>query len=252
MKNELPLTEQIYPSDKQIDQLDINSAFNFMINDHSSIYQVIKENETCIVEIVKFLTNHLIKNKSGRLIYCGAGTSGRIAVQDSIELYPTFGWPMDRMDFIIAGGNDALIKSVENSEDNRNEARNSFKIKKISSKDVVICIAASGNTPFTNEIINLSNKNKIKTIAISNNPHGNLHKKANYKIILNTGQEVVAGSTRLKAGSAQKLCLNILSTLLMTRLGRVKNGLMINLVPNNEKLRKRNKRIKTLNKENTN
>ena len=195
-----------------------------MLNDQKRVYHAIKESEKNFIEVIEFLTSHLTKNKKGRLIYCGAGTSGRIAVQDGVELFPTFGWPSSRVDYIIAGGKEALLKSIENSEDDLDRARYNFKKKNIKSKDFIICLAASGNTPFTNEIIKLAVKNNVKCLAISNNPEGLITKKADFKIILDTQQEVVAGSTRLKAGSAQKLCLNIISTIVMTKLGNVKDG----------------------------
>ena len=132
---------------------------------------------------------------------------------------------------------------MENSEDDIKEAKVIFEEKKVKKQDVVICIAASGNTLFTNEILNLCVKKGIKTIAICNNPNGDLLKKADFKILLDTKQEVIAGSTRLKAGTSQKLCLNIISSLVMINLGKVKNGMMINVVPNNKKLRERLSRI---------
>ena len=244
MNESIPITEQIYPSSKQIDHLGNRDAFNLILKDQLSFYQAIKKNEEEILKIVKFVTLHLNTNKKSRLVYCGAGTSGRIGVQDGVELPPTFGWPYERIDFIIAGGEKALLKSVENSEDNYKEANILFKKKKISKNDIVFCLAASGNTIFTNEILNLCIKKNVKTIALSNNPKGELLKKADFKIILDTKQEVVAGSTRLKAGTAQKICLNLISTLVMTNLGNVRNGMMINLNPNNKKLKDRFDRIK--------
>ena len=175
----------------------------------------------------------------GRLIYVGAGTSGRIGVQDGVELFPTFNWPRERVNFIIAGGDKAILEAVENAEDSINEAIQSVKNKKINSKDVLICLAASGNTPFTCKVIEEAFNKGALTIAISNNPEGNILKFGKVKIILDTKEEVIAGSTRLKAGTAQKICLNIISSMVMTKLGRVKNGLMNNMVPTNEKLRKR-------------
>lgn len=249
MSNLISVTEEVYPSDKQIDQLDTKCAFNLMLNDQKRVYHAIKESEKEFIEVIDFLTSYLTNNRKGRLIYCGAGTSGRIAVQDGVELFPTFGWPSSRIDYILAGGKKALLKSIENSEDDLHQARYNFKKKNIKSKDFIICLAASGNTPFTNEIIKLALKNNVKCLAISNNPEGLITKKADFKIILDTQQEVVAGSTRLKAGSAQKLCLNIISTIVMTKLGNVKNGLMVNLIPNNKKLKNRNQRIKKILKE---
>ena len=181
------------------------------------------------------------------MVYCGAGTSGRIAVQDAVELYPTFGWPRNRIEFILAGGVKSLQKSIENAEDDIIEARKNFLEKKIKQNDVVICLAASGNTKYTNEILKECLKNKIMSIAVSNNPNGVILNNSNFKIILDTQQEVVAGSTRLKAGTAQKICLNIISTLVMAKLGNVKNGMMINMIPTNNKLKKRMSRIKKIN-----
>ena len=244
MSDFIPITEELYPTDKQIDQLDLKSAFNLMLNDQMKVYKAIKKNESNFIKLIKFLISHLSKFPKGRLIYCGAGTSARIAVQDGAELLPTFGWPSHRVDYIIAGGKDALLKSVENSEDNVKQAKNFFLKKKIKTDDFLICLAASGNTPFTNEVLNLAIENNINTLAISNNPNGLILKKADFCITLDTKQEVVAGSTRLKAGTAQKICLNIISTIVMTNLGNVKNGLMINLIPNNNKLKNRMKSIK--------
>ena len=244
MSDFIPITEELYPTDKQIDQLDLKSAFNLMLNDQMKVYKAIKKNESNFIKLIKFLISHLSKFPKGRLIYCGAGTSARIAVQDGAELLPTFGWPSHRVDYIIAGGKDALLKSVENSEDNVKQAKKFFLKKKIKTDDFLICLAASGNTPFTNEVLNLAIENNINTLAISNNPNGLILKKADFCITLDTKQEVVAGSTRLKAGTAQKICLNIISTIVMTNLGNVKNGLMINLIPNNNKLKNRMKSIK--------
>ena len=236
--------EQSYPTGKQIDALDINDAFHLMLDDQSKVIEVINKSKKNILDAIDFLICHVSTHKDSRLIYCGAGTSGRIAVQDAVELLPTFGWPKSRIDFILAGGSQALQNSIENAEDDIEKAKETFIEKKIGYKDVVICIAASGNTSFTNEIMKSSFKCNVPTIAISNNPEGVILKNANFRIVLDTKQEVVAGSTRLKAGTAQKICLNIISTILMTKLGHVKNGMMINMVPTNKKLKERMIRIK--------
>ena len=169
--------------------------------------------------------------------------AGDLGVQDGVELYPTFGWAKDKVDFIIAGGSKALTSSIENSEDDIMSARHMVSKLKVNPTDVLIGLAASGNTPFTYEALRAAKEKKAKIIVISNNPDGIILKLSRYKIILNTKEEVVAGSTRLKAATAQKICLNLISTILMTKLGFVKNGYMINLVPNNEKLRNRKKII---------
>ena len=204
-----------------------------------AVRKSIKTIESGVIKIVK----HLKSFKKGRLIYVGAGTSGRIGIQDGVELYPTFSWPKDRMDFIIAGGSNAVFNSVENAEDDTISAKKIVGEKLINSNDVVIGLAASGNTPFTCKVLEEAKSRKALTISISNNPTGKLLEYGLVKIVLNTEEEVIAGSTRLKAGTAQKICLNIISSLVMTKLGYVKNGKMINLVPTNKKLRDRKSRM---------
>ena len=147
------------------------------------------------------------------------------------------------MDYIIAGGKSALLSSVENAEDDVPQAINAVHSKSINSHDVIIGLAASGNTPFTCKVLEESYKKGALTIAISNNPNGNLLKFARCKIILDTQEELISGSTRLKAGTAQKICLNIISSMVMVKMGRVKNGMMNYLLPTNKKLRDRKLRI---------
>ena len=182
-------------------------------------------------------------NASGRIIYAGAGTSARIGLQDGVELLPTFNWPKERVDFIIAGGNEAILNAVENAEDDMMEATKDTSKKLINSEDVVIGLAVSGNTPYTCKVLEESNKKGALTIAISNNPKGEILNFGQCQIILNTREEVISGSTRLKAGTAQKICLNIISSMVMAKMGRVKNGIMSHMVPTNEKLRQRKLRI---------
>ena len=186
----------------------------------------------------------MAKNRKSSLIYIGAGTSGRIGVQDAVELYPTFSWPKNRIKFIIAGGKRGVTNSIEDSEDDVSKARGEIKKIQNIKNDVVIGISASGNTPFTVQALSIAKKKGALTIGISNNLNSPLLKTSELKIFLNTGREVVAGSTRLKAGTSQKVCLNLLSTLLMVKLKKVKDGRMINLKPLNKKLRERMKNIK--------
>ena len=131
---------------------------------------------------------------------------GRIGVQDGAELYPTFGWPKSRFDFIIAGGKEALTESIEDAEDNQIAAEELCKKKNISKNDIIIGISASGNTPYFKKVILEASKVGALTIGISNNPLGEMLKYSNFNIILDTKYEIVAGSTRLKAGTSQKVC----------------------------------------------
>ena len=182
-------------------------------------------------------------NSRSRLIYAGAGTSARIAVQDAVELYPTFGWPKNRIDFMIAGGQEAIISSVEGAEDNTSDVYKALNNINLSEDDILIALAASGNTPFTKECIVAANLQKTLSIGISNNKEGLILKEANYGILLDTGYEIIAGSTRLKAATAQKICLNIISSMIMTKLGFVKDGLMTHFIPSNKKLKNRRSQV---------
>ena len=182
MLKSLPKTELLYPSPKPIDELNLLDAFHLMLNDQSMALQALEKSSLSIINTVNEVYLHLSKKSLGRIIYCGAGTSGRIAVQDGVELYPTFGWPKKRIKFLIAGGNKAILNSVENAEDNINEARVKVDRLSINKNDIVIGLAASGNTAFTNEVLKLSNEKKILTIAISNNPRGSILKNAKLNI----------------------------------------------------------------------
>jgi N-acetylmuramic acid 6-phosphate etherase len=181
--------------------------------------------------------------EGGRIIYVGAGTSGRIAVQDGAELPPTFDWPPERLVFLLAGGLTVLTQSVEGAEDKDVDGARAVEDAKLTSKDVVVAVAASGTTPYTVGAVRAANAAGAMTIAVANNPDSPLLKNARYPILVETGAEVIAGSTRMKAGTAQKVVLNLLSTALMTRLGRVYRGLMVHLRARNTKLKRRGKAI---------
>ena len=236
-------TEVLYPKSKPIDKLSIIDGINLMVNEQINAAKEVKNSSKSINLAVEKISNHLFLNKKSRIIYVGAGTSGRIGVQDGVELFPTFNWPKDRLDFILAGGIKAFFNAIENAEDDIILAKKLVHEKKINSEDIVIGLAASGNTPFTCKVIEESSNKKALTVVISNNPNGKILNFGTVNIVLDTKEEVIAGSTRLKAGTAQKICLNMISTLVMVKLGRVKNGLMNNMVPTNEKLRNRKKMI---------
>ena len=239
----IPKTELLNNKHETIDKLSIDKALKILIEDQEKGLSVINKAKKEIQIVITEIYKHLKKNKEGRLIYCGAGTSGRIGVQDGVELYPTFGWPLKRIDFMLAGGMEALTRSIEGAEDDVKSSKIIVDKKKINKNDVLIGLAASGNTPFTCEVIKHSSKKKALTVAISNNPNGKILKHADYKVILNTEEEVIAGSTRLKAGTTQKVCLNMISSMVMVKMGKIKNGLMVNLIPTNIKLTKRKKMI---------
>lgn len=175
----------------------------------------------------------------GRLVYVGAGTSGRIAVQDGVELVPTYNWPQERLVFLMAGGLDALTRSAERAEDDAAGARVRIGATAIGSEDVVIGVAASGRTPFTVAAVAAARTAGALTIGIANNADTPLLTAAEHAIAIVTGSEIVAGSTRMKAGTAQKAVLNMLSTTTMLRCGLVYRGMMVNMRVSNDKLRQR-------------
>ena len=175
----------------------------------------------------------------GRLIYVGAGTSGRVAVQDGAELTPTFAWPQERLRFIIAGGQSAFAASVEGAEDDVADAARQIDAVRLSPLDVVIAVSASGTTPFTVAALQHAGRYGVVTIGVANNPGTALLTSAKYPVLVETGRELLAGSTRMKAGTAQKVVLNLISTGIMLRLGRVYRGMMVNMQTTNTKLKRR-------------
>jgi len=179
----------------------------------------------------------------GRLVYVGAGTSGRLALLDGVELMPTFDWPDDRVVYLIAGGEKALTRAVEGAEDDRDAGKRDILNARVDAKDAVIAVAASGTTPYTIAALEAGRAAGALGIGIANNAAAALLTAAELPILLDTGPEAIGGSTRMKAGTAQKATLNLLSSLVMTRLGRVHDGYMVDLRATNLKLRKRSERM---------
>jgi len=177
--------------------------------------------------------------QGGRLIYVGAGTSGRIAALDAVECPPTFHTDPRSVQFVIAGGDKALASASEISEDDTREGRDQMSRRKPTKKDVVLGIASSGRTPFTVAAVEEARRRGAKTIALTCNPDSPLEHAAHFAIVTEVGPEVLTGSSRMKAGTAHKMVLNMISTAAMTRLGYVYGNLMVNVSPRNEKLRQR-------------
>ncbi len=175
----------------------------------------------------------------GRLVYAGAGTSGRLAVLDAVELAPTFGWPNERLLYLLAGGEGALVRSAEAAEDEAEAGRRRVIEAGVGPDDVFVGVAASGRTPFTVAALEAARERGAFTVGLANNPNTPLLLGAEVGVLLETGPEVVAGSTRLAAGTAQKVALNLFSTLLMIRLGRVYSNLMVGVQATNAKLTRR-------------
>ncbi|MBI2813368.1 MAG: N-acetylmuramic acid 6-phosphate etherase [Opitutae bacterium] len=175
----------------------------------------------------------------GRLIYAGAGTSGRLGVLDSVELFPTFSWPKDRALALIAGGKDAMYEAVEGAEDDQARGAADLRALNPGPNDVCIALAASGTTPYALGALAAARAAGALTIGIANNPGAPVTTQAEIGITIATGSEVISGSTRLKAGTAQKIVLNTLSSAIMVRLHKVHGNLMVDLMPTNAKLHRR-------------
>jgi N-acetylmuramic acid 6-phosphate etherase len=182
----------------------------------------------------------------GRLIYVGAGTSGRLGVLDSVELTPTFNWPPERARALMAGGDPAMYVAVEGAEDDASQAAEDLHRLGPTENDVVLCIAASGSTPYVLGALQHARASGALTIGIANNPGSPLAAYAEIGITLATGAEVISGSTRLKAGTAQKIALNTFSSALMVRLHKVFGNLMVDLRASNSKLIARAERLTML------
>ncbi len=176
---------------------------------------------------------------AGRIIYVGAGTSGRLAALDGAELAPTFGWPEHRTVFLLAQGPVLTTAASSANEDDAPRGREAMLALDPRPEDAVIAVAASGTTPFTRAAALAASERGALVIAIANNADAPLFQPADVPILLDTGAEIISGSTRMNAGTAQKSALNLLSSLLMIRLGHVYDGLMVNLSVSNEKLRQR-------------
>jgi N-acetylmuramic acid 6-phosphate etherase len=230
-------TEETSPRYSGIDRWQAGDVLDSLIEGQFSAVAAVRAAIPCIQSAAVALAARL--EERGRLVYVGAGTSGRLAVQDGAELGPTFGWPSDRLLLLMAGGQAALWHSVEGAEDNTADARQLIAQHAIGPDDVVVAVAASGTTPFTLACLREARTRGALTIGIANNRGTPILEESNHAIFLDTGPEPIAGSTRLKAGTAQKITLNALSTTLMILLGRVYRGLMVDVQASNEKLVRR-------------
>jgi N-acetylmuramic acid 6-phosphate etherase len=204
---------------------------------HRAVQEVLPQIERLIAGILDRM------KKGGRLFYIGAGTSGRLGVLDASELPPTYGVSHELVIGLIAGGDVALRKSVENAEDDLMKGWEELKSHHIGNKDSLIGIAASGTTPYVVGAVRQASKNGILTGCITCNPGSELAKCSDFPIEAIAGPEFITGSTRMKSGTAQKMILNIISTTLMVKLGKVKGNKMINMQLTNQKLVKRGTRM---------
>ena len=234
-------TETVDPRFADVDRWPTASLVEAMLEGQLAAVAALKGQTAAIAAAAEAAAVRM--RRGGRLVYAGAGTSGRLAVQDGVELSPTYNWPAERLVFLIAGGTVALTRSVEGAEDDVEAARTEVRSAGVGPDDVVIAVAASGRTPYAVAALETGRDLGALTIAIANNPDTPLLAHADHPIVADTGPEIVAGSTRMKAGTAQKAALNMLSTAIMLRCGLVHRGLMVNMRISNEKLVQRARRM---------
>lgn len=217
-----------------LELMDTNSILVNMNNEDEKIARAVEEVIPQISKLVDELSTRF--ENGGRLFYIGAGTSGRLGILDASEIPPTFGMPHERVVGLIAGGDSAIRRAVENAEDDTVQAWLDLKEHAINNNDVVVGIAASGTTPYVIGGLKDAKKNGILTACITNNPGSPVAQVADIPIEINVGPEFLTGSTRMKSGTSQKLALNMISTALMIKIGRVKGNKMVNMQLTNDKL----------------
>ena len=224
-------------------KMKVGEAIRLMLSEEESVPKKLLRECAAIERVVHAIARAF--KRGGRLFYVGAGTSGRLGVLDASECPPTFGSAPEQVQAIIAGGEPALRKAVEGAEDDSFAGRGAIRARVINSKDVVIGIAASGTTPFVWGALAEARKRRATTVLLCFNPYLAIPKKLRPAIVIapDLGPEILTGSTRLKAGTATKLLLNIFTTLAMVRSGKVVSNLMVDLSPANVKLRDRALRI---------
>ncbi|MFD1449013.1 N-acetylmuramic acid 6-phosphate etherase [Oceanobacillus profundus] len=223
-----------------LDEMTTLDILRTMNKEDQQVLTAIKEQLPQIEKATKYAIESF--NKNGRLIYVGAGTSGRLGVLDAVECVPTFGTSPEMVQGIIAGGMKALYEAAEGAEDDPELGANDLKSIQLSENDTVIGIAASGRTPYVIGALQYANSKKASTVSISCNKDAVMSQYASVTIELLTGSEVLTGSTRLKAGTSQKMVLNMISTASMVGIGKVYQNFMVDLKPTNEKLEERSKR----------
>ena len=235
------VTEQRNPRSRRLDRMSTPQVLRLMNREDAGVARAVRAELPRIAKAVDLIVGRL--EEGGRIFYVGAGTSGRLGVLDAAECPPTFGTPRTLVQGIIAGGRRALVRSVEGAEDDAKASVAALKKRRVSAKDVVVGIMASRRTPYALGAIEYGRKIGAATIAVTANPAGRSTLACDVVIAPRVGPEVLTGSTRLKAGTAQKMCLNMLSTATMVRMGKAYENLMVDLRTASRKLEERTKRV---------
>lgn len=231
------LTEQINPNTQDIDRLSTLEIVTTINQEDMTVAQAVQNALPQIARAIDGIVERL--TQGGRVIYIGAGTSGRLGMLDAVECVPTFGISPDLFRALIAGGDIAFTQSIEGAEDRVEDAEKDLKQLELSASDVVVGIAASGRTPYVISGVKYAGSIGTYTIGLSCNSPAPLLDVVDVPIAVPVGAEVIAGSTRMKAGTAQKMVLNMISTATMIKMGKVYRNLMVDLRVTNEKLRRR-------------
>lgn len=217
-----------------LEQMNTKTILESMNDEDKKVAHAVEE---VIPEVAKLVDSLFeLFQKGGRLFYIGAGTSGRLGILDASEIPPTFGIPHERVIGLIAGGDTAIRKAVENAEDDTEQAWLDLKMYDINANDFVVGIAASGTTPYVIGGLKAARGHNIRTGCITNNPGAPITRVCDFPIAINVGPEFLTGSTRMKSGTSQKLVLNMISTALMIKIGRVKGNKMVHMQLTNDKL----------------
>jgi N-acetylmuramic acid 6-phosphate etherase len=235
------LTEQRNAASRNLDRMTASEMVRLMNREDRKVSAAVGQELPAIARAVDAIVSGI--RKRGRLIYVGAGTSGRMGVLDAAECPPTFGTSPKLVEALIAGGRRAITRAVEGAEDSARNGERDLRAKKLTRNDVVVGIAASGTTPYVLGALKYARRRGATTVAVTSNLRMPLGRLAKIVIAPEVGPEVLTGSTRLKAGTSQKMVLNMLSTAVMARLGHVYENLMIDMMLTNEKLAERALRI---------
>lgn len=234
-------TEQHNPASENVDQLSSIGIVELINREDQGVANAVAKVSVRIAEAVDTIVAGV--RKGGRLIYVGAGTSGRLGVLDASECPPTFNTSPELVVGVIAGGHPALVRSIEGAEDDPEQGEHDLREIDLHSNDTVVGIATSGRTPYVLGGLAYAQKLGCKTIGLSCNPDSSLEQVANFTICPIVGPEIISGSTRMKAGTATKMVLNMLTTATMIRLGKTYGNLMVDLRATNSKLKHRSRRI---------
>jgi N-acetylmuramic acid 6-phosphate etherase len=234
-------TEQPHPDHPQLSGYDTARLVEALVADQAQAAQAVQAAAPALAAAVDAALPRL--RGGGRIVYVGAGTSGRLGLLDSVELHPTFSWPRERSPALLAGGTQALLNAVEGAEDNREQAAADMQALRPTALDVVLLIAASGTTPYAIAAAGVARAAGALTVAVVNNTGSPLAAACEHALVLDTGPELISGSTRLKAGTAQKIALNTFSSAVMVRLHKVHGNLMVDLRATNAKLVQRALRL---------